>query len=281
MTQLPEIREADAPAHIVAIYADIKQVAELPQVNLIFRYFATHPGVLEWVWQTLRPLYASQELIDAATQLTSAMDRPGSSPLGAALTHEERGVAAAVLRAYNSGNPQNLIALTALVKLLGARQEPRSARLLLLTPREDGPVTDASTFPVLPRYDHLPAETRQRVDRLAARHRRTRQVAGTADAQNAPTVVPSLYLHLALWPAALESLDGFLQPIIESETWSDRVASVLAKANASADNLLQGIEMHHEPPQAAIMDEVAATVRAFVKGTIPEMIVVGRLLEIE
>ncbi len=37
MSQLPEVREADATPHIAAIYADIKESAALPQVNLIFR----------------------------------------------------------------------------------------------------------------------------------------------------------------------------------------------------------------------------------------------------
>ena len=62
MSQLPEVREADASPEIAAIYGDIKATAALPQINLIFRYFATHEGMLEWIWQALRPLYQSNEL---------------------------------------------------------------------------------------------------------------------------------------------------------------------------------------------------------------------------
>jgi len=281
MTQLPEVREADAPPHIAEIYADIKQVAVLPQVNLIFRYFATHPGVLEWVWATLRPLYASRELIDAATQLTSTIDRPGPSPLFELLPSAEHNVVRRVLNAYNSGNPQNLIALRALVKLLDRRDQPRSSRMLLLTPREDSSTTDAQEFPSLPRYDALSSQVQHVVDRLAARHRRRASTPEAGEASAMPTVVPSLYLHMALWPAALESIDGFLQPIIESDDWEARVSGVIAKADASAECLLQGIELLREPPVGANLDEVAGTIRAFVKGTIPEMIVVGGLVAID
>ena len=78
MSQLPEIREADAAPEIAAIYADIKATAALPQINLIFRYLATHPGVLAWVWQALRPLYGSQELANAGADLMRAVPRAGS-----------------------------------------------------------------------------------------------------------------------------------------------------------------------------------------------------------
>jgi len=281
MTQLPEIREADAPPHIAAIYADIKQVAVLPQVNLIFRYFATYPGVLEWVWQTLRPLYGSRELIEAAKQLISSIDRPGPSPLLEAMNANQRKVAGAVLDAYNSGNPQNLIALTALVKLLDNRDGPGSPRTLVLTPREDTSINEASVFPALPRRDDLPAEARELVERLAARHRPAPATGSCGVGGNVPAVVPSLYLHLALWPAVLGAVDAYLQPIIESGCWRARVAAVLSRADASAERLLQGVELMQEPPDAETLTEVAGTIRAFIKGTIPELIVVGRLLKIE
>ncbi|MGI9408555.1 MAG: hypothetical protein ACR2OV_00675, partial [Hyphomicrobiaceae bacterium] len=53
---LAELREADAPAAIVAIYEDIKRATGIPQVNLIFRHLATVPGMLAWTWDLLGPL---------------------------------------------------------------------------------------------------------------------------------------------------------------------------------------------------------------------------------
>lgn len=268
MVQFPELREADAPPAIAEIYGDIKQVAMLPQVNLIFRYFATEPGVLEWVWTTLRPLYASQELAEAAKNLSLRIERTGPSPLSAALDSADLDTARQVLAAYNSGNPQNLIALTVLIKLLEGRNQPRSPRLLLLSPRDTEAVSTSSNFPPLPRRDNLSPDVMALVERMGARH------GGVAG------VVPSLYLHLALWPAALDRVDAFLEPIITRDDWPQQVAQVLTEADELATHLQQGVELLAEPPDEATLSRVTDTVRTFIKNTIPELIVVGRLLAI-
>jgi hypothetical protein len=52
--QLPEIREADAPPEIAAIYDDIRRAIGIPLVNLIYRHFAAMPGTLPWVWHVAR-----------------------------------------------------------------------------------------------------------------------------------------------------------------------------------------------------------------------------------
>jgi hypothetical protein len=43
-----EIRQQYATPEIAAIYADIKTVSGPPFVNLIWRRFATSPGILSW-----------------------------------------------------------------------------------------------------------------------------------------------------------------------------------------------------------------------------------------
>lgn len=270
MSMLPEVREADAGPNIAAIYTDIKESAALPQVNLIFRHFATMPGMLEWIWQTLRPLYRSQELAALADGLTSSITRPGLSPLMAALAGEELADCKYVIDAYNSGNPQNLIALTALVRLLGRTVEPDAARAMTLRPREaitGGQAAEA--FPVLPRREDLDARLLARVEKMAARH------------PSAPGAVPSMYLHLALWPAALEAADIYLQPIVESPGWAPLVASVVEQAGDIADDVAAGLELAPGPPDAALLEAVAGTISTFVRQTIPELIVVGRLLAVE
>ena len=52
---LPELREAEAPLDIAAIYAALRRASGVPLVNLIHRHLATLPGVLPWVWQAIRP----------------------------------------------------------------------------------------------------------------------------------------------------------------------------------------------------------------------------------
>lgn len=268
MSQLPEVREADASPEIAAIYADIKESAALPQVNLIFRYFATKEGALEWIWPSLRPLYRSAELAEAVHLLTQSIERPGLSPLMAALTGDELAACKRVIDSYNSGNPQNLIALTALVRALD--RSVGSVATQSLTPRNTKQAPEgAIAFPMLPRRDELDPTLLARVEKMAARH------------PGAPGVVPSMYLHLALWPSALEAADIYLQPMIESPGWAPLVASVIEQAEQIAAHCAPSIELAPEAPDAAVLDEVAGTIKMFIRQTIPELITVGRLLAVE
>lgn len=268
MNHLPEVREAGAPPHIAAIYEDIKSAAVLPQVNLIFRYFATKPGVLEWVWQALRPLYCSEELAAAAQKLTRSIERSGPSPLSAALTGHKLETAKTVLASYNSGNPQNLIALTALIRRLNA--DPANApQPITLSPRKTSSQPPPHAFPPLPERAGLPPETMALVEKLAARHRR------------APGVIPSMYLHLALWPSALKAADIYLQPVIEAPGWQPLVASVINEAGKTAEKLAPGIAFTTPAPDAETLAVVETTLTDFIQGTIPELITVGALLAID
>lgn len=269
MSQLPEVREADASPQIAAIYADIKESAALPQINLIFRYFATKDGVLEWVWQALRPLYRSNELAAAADELTRSIERPGLSPLMAALTGDDLAACKLTIDSYNIANPQNLIALTALVYALDERASSKAAAVTL-TPRAPFEAAQSTiAFPVLPRRDALAPDVLARVAKMTARH------------PGAPGAVPSMYLHLALWPSALEAADIYLQPVIESPGWSPLVASVIEQAGEIAAELAPGIELSADAPDAEALEEVTAMIRVFIRQMIPELITVGRLLAVE
>jgi len=95
-----------------------------------------------------------------------------------------------------------------------------------------------------------------------------------------PGVIPSLYLHLALWPAALKAADLYLQPIIEAPDWVARVARVIDQAGAAADQLSGAIELPADPPDPLVLADVTATVEAFIGNTIPDLTTVGRLLAI-
>ncbi len=267
MSQLPEVREADASPEIAAIYADIKATAALPQINLIFRYFATHEGMLEWIWQALRPLYQSDELARAGAGLMAQLERRGVSPLPAALSGDDLAACSVVIDAYNRANPQNLIALIALVHAL-ERAGPGEAGRVPLTPRRAEAAATVIAFPQLPRRDALSADAEARVARMTARH------------PGAPGAVPSMYLHLTLWPTALETADVYLQPIIESPDWTPRVAGVIAQADRVAAELAPAIELSSAAPDAAALAEVKDMVKLFTRQMIPELISVGRLLAV-
>jgi hypothetical protein len=56
---LAEIREAEAPPAIAAIYAALNEGIGIGQVNLIWRHAAALPGVLDWLWAQAAPALAS------------------------------------------------------------------------------------------------------------------------------------------------------------------------------------------------------------------------------
>ncbi len=262
---LAELREPDAPPHVAAIYADIRQVTGVALVNLVFRHLATHEGMLEWIWPALRPLYLSAELQGATNAVLGRIERPGPSPLDSLLTGRARADCKAVIDSYNKGNPQNLIALTAFVKALdgAAGKEPPA---VALAPQEA--VTGAGGVPVmpLPKRDELAPATMAVIEGLASLH--------TLE----PGVVPSLYIHLSHWPQALAAANVYLQSVVTAPDWRNRVDEVIKSVAAESETLAAGIRFEGTPPDEALLRQVAATVSTFVNASIPEMIVVGRLL---
>jgi hypothetical protein len=61
----PELSPDAAPPQIRAIYDEICHWAAVPMAALIFRNLATHPGVLEEVWDGMGPLFHSGQIQDA------------------------------------------------------------------------------------------------------------------------------------------------------------------------------------------------------------------------
>ena len=263
---LPEIREASPPPEIAALYDDIRSSATLPQVNLIFRHLATRPGILAWVWETLRPLYVSNELAEAAAGLSRSVPLVAASPIPDYLDATERSDCQTVLEAYNSGNPQNLIALTAFVHALDDASGP-SAGALTSRPPAPERAPAKRRFPALPTRAGLPPGVARMLSSLASRHR---VVAG---------VIPSLYVHLALWPRILEPVDAFLADCFEAHDWESSVDEVIAKATDTARGLAPHLSLgatpHIDKTEKHVM---AGTIRTFIHATIPEMVIIGRWL---
>ena len=81
---LPEIREAEAPPAIAAIYAALNDGIGIGQVNLIWRHAAALPGVLDWLWAQAAPALASGAAAAARDGIAAAIvlafgDNPGAA----------------------------------------------------------------------------------------------------------------------------------------------------------------------------------------------------------
>ncbi len=249
---LPEIREAEAPAAVAAVYAALRAASGVPQVNLIWRHAAALPGVLDWLWAQARPALESGAAAGARDRIAAAVALP--AVMRAAAPAE----AAALVETYDRGNLTNLAVLTA-VRLRAEGVAPSVLRAAAPV----GPVLPEP--PALPGRDALSAETMLVVRALTARQ-------AIPDA----SVIPSLYLHLAVWPDLLARLPLLLAPLFEGD-WlpAGRMAAVAA-AEAEAPGLI--VALGPAPPPPAGIDDFLATLRLFTREVIPGMVPVGLCL---
>ncbi len=249
---LPELREAEAPPGVAAAYAALRAASGVPQVNLIWRHAAALPGVLGWLWAQARPALESGAAAGARDRIAAAVPLP-------VLPHAEAPAGVAVLvEVYNRGNLTNLALLTALsLRAEGAAAGPPGA------PAATGAPLPAP--PPLPRLDALPPSLAEAARALAARH-------GLSDA----AVMPSLYLHLAHWPAVLESLPRTLAPLFAAGVLDRARDAAVAAAQAEAPGLIAALGP--APPAPDALPGFLATLRVFTREVIPGMVPVGLAL---
>lgn len=199
---IAEIVEADATGLVKRIYDDFKTVLGVGAVNLLLRHFATIPGCLDWVWAEWRPLYASGAMAAAAEEAFREVTLPDpglgpddvpTGPFGQGTADE---AVRHILDFYGRSNPVNLVGLHYLL----ARLDGDGATLETGAGGGNGPASETAgpgrALPALIDPATLDPDTRAAIDRLQAR----------ATGPGGP--MPSIYRHLAHWPALIRRLDA-------------------------------------------------------------------------
>jgi hypothetical protein len=264
MARLAEVREPDAPPAIAETYRQIKAASGMPQLNLIWRHFATEPEVLEWAWRAMAESLRSGAIAQAALDLTGDLAAMTSAPVWTGLGPEPARGVEDLMRFYTRGNTQNLIGLTGLLmweRGAAAAADPSAAKAMQSTQ------VQLPDVPPLPKRDALAPATLDLVDRLAGRH-------GGAELG----VTPSMYLHLAIWPEALAAVDARLGTLVGSNGFTSEVDRVIAAGQAHAAQVAATYDDAAPRPPEAVLRPMMATLENFVTRTIPEMIVVGQVL---
>ncbi|MGE0699279.1 MAG: hypothetical protein AB7O57_09315 [Hyphomicrobiaceae bacterium] len=263
---LAEVAVADAPAATTRIYDDIARLAGIPLPALIWRHIATRPDVLAAAWQALRPLYAAGLVQESAWRtVRETLAGETSAVTAGALRARKLGgdtIAAygRVLASYNRSNPVNIVGVRILLARMDVASpvEPLPAAAPWSPPE---PIRDLA--PMVP-VREIPEAIRRLIDALAA-----------DPAIDRASVVPSLYRHLVPWPALIEAIHADLEPRIRS----GEVGALLAKVAAALGGLAGDLAVHVPPVvQIAETPGLADTLRRF-SGLIPEMVVIGHLLE--
>jgi len=239
-----EVRESDATPEVAAIYTKLREAYGLPLVNLIWRHFAALDGVLPWAWTSVRP---ALPLLDEARERVLASLSVPSLSMGAE--------AAQLAALYNRGNLSNLILLTALLR--GKQGDA-------VAPEAPPPAMLPNSVP-LPKLEDLPEGTARAVRALGALH------------GHEAGVIPTLYLHLATWPALLTPLYTALSPMMKTGRIAALRDAALAAASAEADRLRPYLAAPPEPPAEALAT-ARETLRIFTSRVIPEMVPIGLMM---
>ena len=275
-TGMAEIAEREAQGEIAALYDDIRRRLGVGMVNLIYRHMAARPGLLPWAWGVLRPQFVNGAVASEAEALGAGIDAGGiaATPreawFAAGLNDHSLRTVRGIVDAYNRGNLANLVAIGALAAFLEDGGAARPAR----APDVD---TDAGAaaragprrLPPILGLGELDESTAALIRLLSA-----------PLAPKDTPMTPSLFLHLAPWPA-------FLAVATASALAPGRVTAAAAdgkalhrRAKGAAARLASSMAPAAgiAAPEKAELEALATVARRFAEGPIAGMAVLGRRL---
>lgn len=267
---LAELRESEASGAVRHIYGEIKRWSAVPMVALIYRHLATIPGALEWSWALLEPVMRAGLVQQQAWHLASTaviahdVTIPRAALRSVGIEADDERAIAAVLDAYNRANPVNLMAVRCLAWHLAGNVEPAPAAAALPVWQPPAP-----PGPLPPMID--PQAMTPTVRELAL-------LLTDRSASSAPSPLwPSLYRHLAHWPAFLAYASVLIPPrFTEIDEATTRLRQQIDSAAAElARRMMPPRDL--PAPAAEQRVQLQAAIDQF-SPRIPEMVVIGGLL---
>lgn len=260
---LPELAERDATGDKAAIYAEIRRLGGVPRVALIFRHLATLPGGLEWAWEAIGPAWRQGALQEAAWRLAreaplepiAPIPREALAALGVDAAGEEE--IRVVLTAYNRANPENLLSVSCLLRMLEGAVAAAFASRPWTPPPAPGPLPPMIDVAAMP----------PPVANLLA-------LVAAPDVTGGPRVIPSLYRHFGHRPAFLALAVALLLPRQRDGSVDRAAAAIRAAMDGAADELVRSLSAPAAPDS-----RIRPVLARFGADVIPRMIVAGSLLE--
>lgn len=277
---LSELPESSAAGEALRIYGEIKRLAGVPMVALIYRHLATMPGVLEWCWALLEPALRSGALQRRAWELAAQasiadvprIPRPALRAVG--LRRDDERAIGAVLDAYNRANPVNILAVRCIALHLAGAVTPLTAH----EPAAGDPATAHEAAAWTPPATPAPLPAIIDPQAMSPAVRELAILLTDRVPTNSPSMLwPSLYRHLAHWPAFLGYASVLVLPRFAA---IDAAAERLrARVDAAARELAAAMA----PPAAIAMpaalqrEQLQAAIGQFSR-RIPEMVAIGAFL---
>ena len=268
---LAEINEKDATGEIARIFSEIRHLWGVPYVSAIHRHLATRPGVLEWAWAAVGPVFRDGRAQEAGWRCAdgvaiAALDRIPR----AALTVwgvDDRALATVreVAEGFERVAPVNMM-FAGLVKSLLDGKSPGDSPALAGSSSWSPP----AALPVPPAMVAL--------DALAPAERAVlMQFASTSDGK---PFVPGLYRMLAHWPGLLAHLATVLVPRLTAAPANAACDSLRARIDAAVPQVLAALPPlpAQSPMPSAAERQHFMTIGGTYRKTSPELVVLGRLI---
>ena len=241
------ISEAEATGRTAEIFADIREVMQIPLITSIWRVLADFDGGLEAAWTAVRPIYESGQPDAALQKLKAHAQFPVPAPLSAGrlvsagVSAEDLPAIRAIIDAYNRSNGMNLIALTALVTDLPTKPSN------YITPPSNAPWP---TLRPLLGQDEIGPETWDLLQGV-------KLLGASGDKSSLAT----LWRHLAHWPGLLSAVSESYEPMQRDGAIVRAAAQVSEIAQAEAVGIA-----HFRPPAADIPADAWQTIVRYVDG---------------
>ena len=236
---LPELTEAEAKGGIASVYVDIRDTMGIPQVNLIYRYFATIDGALPAIWDFLRPYFVRGDISNAVGEFSTLLTPKALAQYTlppSKLDADKRLAINATLDFYIRANPMNLCALQLLTLAIDDCAEIKLNRPPLLGAEELQLKLAHSIF-------------EQRVDELMY-----------AVSQGAAHIRPTLLRQLQQWPDFLEMVSPMIKSICVDATFFSLSKTVYDAAMKKSRLMLNNERLALSP---TARDEVLAFCQYF------------------
>jgi hypothetical protein len=269
---LAELAEADAEGDIAEIYAEIRRLWAVPYVSSVYKHMATRPGLLEWAWNEVAPVFRDGSAQEAAWNAASECRlRPEPIISHAALRAwnvdaAAEGTVRSICEGFVRVAPVNLVFAGLIRRILAG--EARGSSSAGTQQRAWTPPPDVPAPPDMIDMSTLSRDQKQVLMVFAK---------GVGDTP----FVPGFYRILAHWPALLAHLATDLASRIESPETLAAYDELRRRLDEVAGDCLSRLPAPTRSagtaPDAAERRHVLTVLDTY-RGTSPEMVAFGRVI---
>ncbi len=268
---LSELPESEATGRIADIFGEIRTLWGVPYVSAIHRHMATRPGLLEWSWDAVAPLFRNGTGQDTGWRAAADLALTPLDPISRdvlevwGLDAKAQATVANVCAGFVRVAPVNMV-FAGLVRGILTGAVPTSR----IPTRAPASWSAPPSLPATPPMADLA--------KLDLAHRAV--VAQLATITDGKSFVPGLYRMLAPWPGFIAHVATVLQPRLARPEMAAAGDTLRARIDAVVAQLRPQLAADPAPQSAPAGQERADFLRVIetYRKTSPEMVIAGRLI---